>query len=180
MKNLVLRAALVAGIGLAAATPAAAQQQQPGPNITDNDVQLPFFNVQQMTTVLAPFNVELTQQRRDDGDIFLRMVADGVSVNLFFTDCGAGPQQCLGLYMFALWETPPGRTRQQMIDDTNAFNVRYDYAKSGVTSDNRLYMGRYITSAFGTKRGAVRAELRNFMVFAPVFARQVVLRQPEG
>ena len=77
--------------------------------------------------------------------------------------------RCVGARIEARWDKSADFTAQEDEAFTSWFNKEYDFTKSGVDENGKLFIQRYVISDRGITQGTLYDELLNFQGMTKIF-----------
>ena len=170
-----------------------ASAQEEGPIVSVPEATIPNFDAQHVGPILDELGAAWRVRQTNDGQSLID-VNFGGEVNFVMMpvvcrstlsgagqsvsgQAAAGPSDCVGLSMAALFE---GAANMQTVQ---AFNYRYAFAKAGLNPNGGAYLTRYEIADYGVPRGNLASSMLVFAQQAELFAealssvRQTVSQQ---
>ncbi|MBK6706111.1 MAG: hypothetical protein IPG54_00930 [Sphingomonadales bacterium] len=159
MKNIRFAVALLIA---SVSAPVAAQSYDSAASIrsfTENSVQ----------PVLAELNAQITgRDKVNDLQRISFKFANGFVADMLMTAC-LKDGRCVGARIEARWDRDAKFTTQSDEAFTAFFNKQYDFTKSGVDANGKLFIQRYVIADRGIQQGVLYDELLNFQGLTKIF-----------
>lgn len=162
MNNIWLAAALAM---VAAPTPLAAQS---GGGFSET-AQIQSFTENSVRPVLSALDAKITgRDKMDDKERISIKFANGYVADMVMKAC-LDDGRCVGARIEARWDRSTDFTTADDEAFTAWFNKEYDFTKSGVDADGKLFIQRYVIADRGISQGTLYDELLNFAGMTKIF-----------